>query len=79
LDEVGLTTNKNMIFNDSRKALDPSGIRIGTPAITTRGFGKKESKKLANLIIKVLKNYQDNKTKKEARREIKKLTGKFKL
>ena len=42
LDEVGITLNMNVIADDPRKPLDPSGIRFGTPAITTRGFKEKE-------------------------------------
>ena len=45
LDEVGITLNMNMIADDPRKPMDPSGIRFGTPAITTRGFKERECKK----------------------------------
>lgn len=77
LDEVGITTNKNMIFNDTRTALDPSGIRIGTPALTTRGFRVKESKKLAELIIETLKNRTDVKKIKSLKKEVQNLAKKF--
>lgn len=59
LEKIGVSTNKNMIPFDTRKPLDPSGIRIGTPAITTRGFDTLASKKLAQLIIQALKNPTD--------------------
>jgi len=54
LDEAGITLNKNMIANDPRKPLDPSGIRFGTPAMTTRGLKEAESKQVAQLMLDVL-------------------------
>ncbi len=54
LDEAGITLNKNSIADDTRKPMDPSGIRFGTPAMTTRGFGKEECAQVAELMIKVL-------------------------
>ncbi len=77
LENVGITVNKNMIFNDSRSALNPSGIRIGTPAITTRGFGVEESKKLAELIIKVLENSENENIKNKVKKEVLILAEKF--
>ena len=77
LDEVGITLNMNMIADDSRKPLDPSGIRFGTPAITTRGFKEKECKRVAELMIEVLKNKDDKKVKDRAHKEIKALAKKF--
>jgi len=77
LDEVGLTANKNMIFQDTRKALDPSGIRLGTSAITTRGFKVTDSKKLAKLIVDLLKNPKDKKEIKRVKNEVLKLTKKY--
>ena len=65
LDEVGITLNMNSIAGDTRKPLDPSGIRFGTPAITTRGFKEKECKRVAELMIIVLKNKDDKKLKKK--------------
>ena len=56
LDSVGITANKNVIPNDTRKPLDPSGIRLGVPAITTRGFTAKDCEKLAHLIVDVLEH-----------------------
>ena len=72
LDEAGITLNKNSIADDTRKPLDPSGIRFGTPAITTRGFGKAESTQVAELMIDVLKN-RDAATVKKAHEAIKTL------
>jgi glycine hydroxymethyltransferase len=77
LDEVGITLNMNMIADDPRKPMDPSGIRFGTPAITTRGFKEKECKYVAELMIKVLKNKDDKKIKESVHKEIKKLAKKF--
>src|SRR3989344_5825155 len=77
LDEVGITLHKNAIADDPRKPLDPSGIRFGTPAITTRGFKEKECAYVAELMIKVLKNKNDKKVKESVHKEIKKLAKKF--
>jgi len=77
LDEVGITLNMNSIAEDTRKPLDPSGIRFGTPAITTRRFKEKECKHVAELMIEVLKNKDNKKIKESAHKEIKKLAKKF--
>jgi glycine hydroxymethyltransferase len=77
LDEVGITLNKNSIADDTRKPMDPSGIRFGTPAITTRGFKEKECAKVAELMIETLKNRGDKKTLKRVREDIRKLCKKF--
>lgn len=77
LDEVGITLNMNSIAGDTRKPLDPSGIRFGTPAITTRGFKERECAQVAELMIKVLKNKDDKKIKEAVHKEIKKLAKKF--
>lgn len=54
LDQVGITVNKNSIPNDSRSFIDPSGIRIGTSAITTRGMKEAQAQTVARLILKTL-------------------------
>ena len=77
LDEVGITLNMNMIADDPRKPLDPSGIRFGTPAITTRGFKEGECKRIAELMIMTLKNKDDKKVKDAVHKEIKTLAKKF--
>ena len=79
LDAVGITLNKNMIPNDPRKPLDPSGIRLGTPAITTRGMGEKEMTRIGETIIALLKNSQDESVKEAARKLVKELTTEFPL
>jgi glycine hydroxymethyltransferase len=77
LDEVGITLNMNSIAEDTRKPLDPSGIRFGTPAITTRGFTEKECALVAELMIQTLKNKDDKKAKEEIRKKVKALAKKF--
>ena len=77
LDEVGITLNMNSIAGDVRKPMDPSGIRFGTPAITTRGFKEKDCKRVAELMLITLKNKDNKKVKEEIHKEIKKLAKKF--
>lgn len=77
LDEVGITLNKNTIADDSRGPMDPSGIRFGTPAITTRGFKEKESARVAELMLEALTHKEDKKRHKAIREEIRKLCKKF--
>jgi glycine hydroxymethyltransferase len=77
LDEVGMTLNKNAIAGDTRPPLDPSGIRFGTPALTTRGFKEKESARVAELMLEVLRAPKDARKKKAVHREIKALCRKF--
>ena len=59
LDQVGITVNKNSIPNDSRSFIDPSGIRIGTSAITTRGMKEAQAQTVARLILKTLTASED--------------------
>ena len=77
LDEVGITLNKNSIADDTRKPMDPSGIRFGTPAITTRKFTEKECARVAELMVEAMKNKNDEKKHKEIREEIRTLCKKF--
>jgi glycine hydroxymethyltransferase len=77
LDEVGVTLNMNAIAEDTRKPMDPSGIRFGTPAITTRGFKEKDCARVAEIMIEVLKNKDNKKIKEKAKKEIKKMAKKF--
>ena len=70
LDKAGITVNKNMIPFDQRKALDPSGIRIGTPAITTRGMKEAEMQRVGAWILQVLKNAADDSVLARVRTEI---------
>ena len=77
LDEVGITLNMNAIADDSRKPMDPSGIRFGTPAMTTRGFEEEESGITAELMIETLKNKDSETKKKEIREKILTLCKRF--
>jgi glycine hydroxymethyltransferase len=70
LDQAGITVNKNMIPFDKRKALDPSGVRIGTPALTTRGMKEAEMKQVGGWILRVLKAAGDDAALAKIRSEI---------
>ncbi|MCB9810367.1 serine hydroxymethyltransferase [Candidatus Nomurabacteria bacterium] len=70
LDEVGITLNKNMIADEPRSALDPSGIRFGTPAMTTRGMKEEQATKLAQLMIRTLRSKDDVKEKEIIKQEV---------
>ena len=77
LDRCHITVNKNMIPFDERKPVDPSGIRIGTPALTTRGMGADEMKKIGNWILEALKNPEDDATIEKVRASVSELAGQF--
>jgi len=59
LSDIGIIVNKNTVPGETRSPMVTSGIRVGTPALTTRGFGEKETKNVANLIVDVLDNPED--------------------
>lgn len=77
LEKVGISCNKNMIPFDTRKPLDPSGIRLGTPAITTRGFDTENSRILALIIIRALKNHENEEFLQELKKEVRELCIQF--
>ena len=79
LDRVGITVNKNLIPFDSKSPFVASGIRIGTPAVTTRGMKEPQMREIARLIDKVLTDPASEKTLKGVRGEVKKLVSKFPL
>ncbi|MDD3793260.1 MAG: serine hydroxymethyltransferase [Candidatus Gracilibacteria bacterium] len=77
LEKVGLSTNKNMVPYDTRKALDPSGIRIGTPAATTRGMKEIEMNIIARIFTQAIKSKDDEDKLKELKKEVLELCHKF--
>ncbi|MEI4768905.1 serine hydroxymethyltransferase [Psychrobacillus sp. FJAT-51614] len=79
LDEVGITVNKNTIPFDTSSPFITSGVRIGTPAVTSRGFKEEEMKEIASVIAKLLKNHEDEAVIKEAKERVAALTSKFPL
>ena len=79
LDEVAITTNKNTIPYDTEKPFVTSGVRVGTAAITTRGFKEEDAIEVGKIIASVLKNPEDEAVKVEARQRVQVLTDKFPL
>lgn len=79
LDKAGITVNKNMIPDDPRSPFDPSGIRLGTPALTTRGMKETEMETIANWINEAILNWQDEEKLKNIKTQVKELTKKFPL
>ncbi len=79
LERAGITVNKNTIPFDPQPPLITSGIRIGTPAVTTRGMKEKEMEKIGRLISRVLHNIDKEQVIEEVRKEVKKLVEEFPL
>lgn len=77
LDRAGITVNKNMIPYDPRKPLDPSGIRIGTAALTTRGMKEDEMWRVGSWILQVLKSAEDATTTDRIRGEVREFANAF--
>lgn len=77
LDRLGIYVNRNSIPGDTRPPFNPSGIRVGSPAITTRGFKEKEAALVARLVAQFIKNSHNAKVKLEIKKEIQKLVKKF--
>ncbi len=79
LDEAWITVNKNSIPFDQNPPLNPSGIRLGSPAVTTRGFGEAEMRLVGELIARVLEAPADPENLKAVRRRVEELTERFPL
>ncbi|QDK37806.1 serine hydroxymethyltransferase [Bdellovibrio sp. NC01] len=77
LDEAGITVNKNTVPNEKRSPFVTSGVRIGTPALTTRGMGPAEMKQIAKWISQVLNNAEDASVKNRVHEEVKQLCKQF--
>ena len=77
LDEIHITCNKNTIPFDTESPFITSGIRIGSPAMTTRGLKEEEFKLIGEIIYKSLSNVDDKDIQKECKKEVLELTKKF--
>ena len=77
LGEVNITVNKNSVPNDPKSPFVTSGVRLGTPAITTRGFKEKEVKLISNWICDIILNMDDNEKHEEIKRKISDLCNKY--
>lgn len=77
LDKAGITVNKNTVPNEKRSPFVTSGVRIGTPALTTRGMGTKEMKLIAKWISTVVKNVNDDTIIKKIRSEVEELCQQY--
>ena len=77
LGEAFITVNKNSVPNDPKSPFVTSGIRIGTPAVTRRGFQEKEVSQVADWISKIIKNIDDQTLISEIKNEVKSLCGNF--
>ncbi len=77
LEKVAITCNKNMVPNDKRSPFVTSGIRLGTPAVTSRGFKEIETKDMAELIVKALRNPADEKNLRDVKNSVMELCKKF--
>jgi len=77
LGAVGIVVNRNTIPFDSKPPKITSGIRLGTPAVTSRGFGVEEMKRIAALVVKVITNIGDSKIQKQAKEEVSEMCSRF--
>ncbi|HEY3280770.1 MAG TPA: serine hydroxymethyltransferase [Armatimonadota bacterium] len=79
LDRAGITTNKNGIPFDTRKPWYTSGVRLGTPAVTTRGMKEAEMDRIAELIVRALANGEDKAALSDIKKEVRDLCGRYPL
>lgn len=79
LDQVGIFTNKNMIPFDKRSPFDPSGIRIGTPALTTRGLNTSDMGFIGELIVNALQNHNNTEKLNSIKSQVQELSNKYPL
>jgi glycine hydroxymethyltransferase len=79
LEKAGISCNKNMIPYDSRKPMDPSGIRLGTPAITTRGMKEDAVKEVADIMIRALRNHNNDEMLMMLKKEVRNLCEHYPL
>ena len=77
LDKIHITVNKNTIPKETENNMVTSGIRIGTPAMTTRGFREKEFTQVGHIIASALRSHQDEKRLNELKEEVLALTSQF--
>ena len=77
LGRVGIVVNRNVIPFDPKPPRTTSGIRLGTPAVTTRGFGKEEMKKIAAWIIEIIRHIDDANVQKKAAEEVAEMCSRF--
>jgi glycine hydroxymethyltransferase len=79
LDKAGITCNKNTVPNETQSPLVTSGIRLGTPAVTTRGMKEDDMRFIVELIDKVIMNHDNNDVLDEVKAKVKEFTSQFKL
>jgi len=79
LDRAGITVNKNAIPFDTSSPFKPSGIRVGTPAVTTRGMKEEEMLEIADLVAEALQNRADENALNRVREKVRELTRRFPL
>lgn len=77
LDKVGIYVNRNAIPFDKKPPYNPSGIRLGSPAITTRGLKEKECREIVKLIVRLIQNINNQKIKNQIKKEVQKIVKKF--
>lgn len=77
LERAGIVVNRDPVPFDPKPPRVASGIRLGTPAVTTRGFGVEEMKRIASIMVKVITNIGDSNIQKEAKEEVSQICSRF--